>query len=811
MTTRNGQHKDYDTPSTAAVDALNAEAWAHRMGNPERTAELALEARRLSGEIGYRRGIVASVRNLAASHLMRSDYTTANDLAEEARSAAVEEGERVEEAYALNVLAWAQYRLANIEESTALHIRSIELAKERPDIEASALRGMGQIRNMLGDTGGALDFLARSLDLTIAIGDRAEEACVLLAVGNIRERCGSYAEALDLYTRCLEIAREISNIRLEAYASGNIGTVHERIGSNAESLAHNLRSLELKKLIDDRWGMGVSYNNIAVIYASLGEYPSAMEAHLGSLRITEEIGDREGMSVALNGVGQMYQALGDRVRAMEYFTRSLGISRQIGYSRGEAFSLNHVGRCYESAGDHARALLHYVRSLRILEGLGDTYGTGWVLTAIGDLHGALGDHSRAADYYRRCLDISAGSGDRQVEVTALLALGTLQGGLGEYPIAIELLEQGLALSAETGNRDQEAKIFASLAEVHASAGHGRRSAYYRGRHQERMQEMFNERSAGRVRDILVRLEQNELARQGEELGLEEGDVSEVGAAVRRWSSARIAAALAGISESDPQSSSGTIAPAARVAEIVVVTFGEFRVKLPGGELSKGDWKRKKARDLFKLLLINHRRALTVDEIMEKLWGAGGGTELLVMNAVSHVRAALEPARDPHAPSRYLTSSDRAYTLDLGENAMIDFLRFKEMIVYARRSATAEERVRLYSDAAALYGGDFLKEDAFEEWTTSERDLLKDAYLEAMEYVAAEHLRRGAVELAGDTARRILECDDTSERAYEILMLALRERGRRGEIRNVFERCRRAFLSDQGTEPPSRLRQIAYPD
>ena len=152
-------------------------------------------------------------------------------------------------------------------------------------------------------------------------------------------------------------------------------------------------------------------------------------------------------------------------------------------------------------------------------------------------------------------------------------------------------------------------------------------------------------------------------------------------------------------------------------------------------------------DLFKLLLANHRSAVTMDEIHEKLWGEIGerNLEMLVMNAATHIRNALGMRAEGAESNASLIHLDRGFVLDLGYDAWIDFVRFKELIVAARRSETVQERIGHYASAVELYGGDFLPEDAFVEWTDFQRQMLKDAWFEAMEFLAREHLRSGALD------------------------------------------------------------------
>ena len=134
-------------------------------------------------------------------------------------------------------------------------------------------------------------------------------------------------------------------------------------------------------------------------------------------------------------------------------------------------------------------------------------------------------------------------------------------------------------------------------------------------------------------------------------------------------------------------------------------------------------------------------------------------------------------------------------------------QFRDRIVAARSSDTVAERTRLYAEAITLYRGDFLPEDLLADWTDFQRQILKDAWFEAMEFLAREHLRDREHDQAIDFARQILTRDDTSESAWHILLLSLVERGRTAEARRAWEQCVERFRRDLGDEPPEWLREV----
>jgi tetratricopeptide (TPR) repeat protein len=798
-------------PMAASVDAPLSRAWRIRSSEPRRAIDLAgtilVRARRR----GDRRAIAQCLSTIAAAKVAVSSYDEAIATAHEALSIFRDDGDVAGEALALATLASAQRRLGDLASAREILAVALERAQRggTPEIIAICLNGFGSIHRSTGEYDLSLELQRRARDLAHSVGSEEEECGAMLGIGSSLERLGRYSEALETYREALAIAERLGHTRMEAYAAGNIGTTLERLGFVSEALAYELRSLAMKQLADDRWGLGVSYNNLGLIYRYLGEYASALEANVKSLETTRAIGDREGESVALNGIGQVYEDLGDMTRVLECYSASLEISRTIGFRQGEAFSLAHLGRFYQHVGDVPRALMCHLRCLRIAETSGERYLQSAALISVGHAYAALGEIDNAERSMRGAYDLAHDTGDRLGEASSLLALGELLSGsatdTARVDEGIEHLMASLAIAEELGHTESMRSVLLRLADVHARRGDRDGAQRFSARYRMCTEEIFNVETTRRVSELLVGFEGSALREQALAIGLEETDLAELDAAVRRGIQTRMAA-------SRPASDDATavIDRAGRAdadpTGIVVRTFGEFRVSVGGRELGTAEWKRKRARDLFKLLLINHRRALTLDEIIETLWDgrADRKSEMLVMNAISHIRSALEPDRRRGASSAYLVGSDRSYALHLDESAWVDFLRFKEIVVAARRTTNARERRDLYEQAADLYRGDFLKEEYYEPWTATERDLLKDAFLESVEFLAVEYARSGEHDAAIDAARRIIASDCTSERAHEVLIASLVARGRHADARRALEECSAAYARELDEEPPARF-------
>lgn len=795
------------------VDAATKLAGELLVVEPARGMDLARTARLRAIELGYTPGVVAALQVLAYGNIaIFSDHDVGRAQLDECLRIARDLGDHHGEMKALNLLGSLRRRMGNGRGAIACHAEVLEMARANGsrEGEAMALNGLGHAYRMTGEVERALEAHRQSLEIAREVAYEYEEASALNGLGNTYEKLGEFNEAFECYTLCLDLAEKIGNRQLVSYASGNIAIIHQRFGDNAAALHFELESLRCKQQLGDRWGAGVSYNNLGIIYKNLGEYANALEMHLESLKITEEIDDLEGQSVSLNNIGMIYEILGDQSKSLDHYQRSLAIAERVGYRQGQAYSFDHIGRIHAEQGDYPRALIHYMKSLQIHRSTGDRYGERSVLQHIGSVHLHVNDLEKAAEHYTASLRIAEETGEKEGQAVTLINLASLERLRGEYDTAARQLHDALEIAQEMGNRDLVGQSLQELARVYEALGDEVGSARFQRMYDEVHRKLFNNEMKQHIRKLIADFERHNAHREAELLGLRQEDLADMDDALRKLSRHRMERMLERAGTQRPADERRTEAGPA----IHVQTFAEFRITIGGRELRRGDWHRKRARDLFKLLLLNHGRAVTVDDIAEYLWGglADRNVEQLVMNAVSHIRKALEPHREPHKPSALLTSGDHAYTLDLGEHAVIDFLRFRSLIVEARHASTTELRRRLYEEAAALHTGEFLKEDLYERWTEAERDCLGGMLFEALTYLGGEYLRETRFEEAIAAARSLLERDAISGKSYELLISALLGSGRIAEARRALDNCTAAFHAELGADPPEHLRRLVetYP-
>lgn len=183
-------------------------------------------------------------------------------------------------------------------------------------------------------------------------------------------------------------------------------------------------------------------------------------------------------------------------------------------------------------------------------------------------------------------------------------------------------------------------------------------------------------------------------------------------------------------------------------ELAIKTLGGFEVVRQGTPV---EFKSKKSRTLLKILIARRGRPVPRERLMELLWPgedpAKLGNRLSV--ALTTLRATLGRELD------VIKTDAGAVSLDL-TLVGVDVERF------------------LRAPAERLYTGDFLEEDAYEDWATDLRDEARAAYAALLRARAAD---------PKETIRaclRLLELDPYDAGAHEALIARLDGTGRHGE-------------------------------
>ena len=225
-----------------------------------------------------------------------------------------------------------------------------------------------------------------------------------------------------------------------------------------------------------------------------------------------------------------------------------------------------------------------------------------------------------------------------------------------------------------------------------------------------------------------------------------------------------------------------------------VTYGEQRVT---------DWPSRKGRLLLAYLAFYSRRPVSKDVLMDLFWPDSSSRRASnnLSIAVHQVRGALGSVVS--GDERGIHVYQGLYGLDPSISVAVDVDEFRAAVAEGRLAAAkraAADADEAFNRAIALYRGEFLESDLYEEWTIAPRREMGHLYLEAITWLARSAIEGSDWRSAIDYLSRLIEADPVNELGYRGLMRAHAELGSRGEARHIYETCVQQLSTELGVEP-----------
>jgi DNA-binding SARP family transcriptional activator/tetratricopeptide (TPR) repeat protein len=212
-------------------------------------------------------------------------------------------------------------------------------------------------------------------------------------------------------------------------------------------------------------------------------------------------------------------------------------------------------------------------------------------------------------------------------------------------------------------------------------------------------------------------------------------------------------------------------------EIHVTLLGRFAVTVDGVPVAETGWKRRQAAAMVKVLALAPRRRLHREQVIDLVWP--GDT---IAEAVPKLHKAAHFARRAiGVPDSVVLRGDQV-VLYPGGSVTVDAVQFEEL---ARRALAAGDTVAA-QEALALYGGELLPADRYEEWAETRREQLSQSHLDLLR-------------LDGQW-EAVAELDPGDERAHLALMRRHAANGDRHAALRQFDRLDRALRQELGLAP-----------
>jgi tetratricopeptide (TPR) repeat protein len=510
--------------------------------------------------------------------------------------------------------------------------------------EGSAHNLLGIGHHDIGNLDIALEHLQAALALHHKDGRQSSIASLLHNIGNIYALKGEFEIALKWYLRALNLRQYASRELLPRLLNG-LGYAHYQLGQHTEALNYLTQSLETAEADGFKFMQVIALGNLVDVYMHYGDYTAALKFCISALVLAEQLGNQKEVASKKLRLGTIYLRMGDRSAAIVAFVEALRIAEQLGAALIKIIALSKLGEVYAQLEEYDHAKTHFLKAKSLAQTCGYAFS------------------------------------DAQVS----LELAKLFMKQRQYSAALPLLNEGLLASQQAASKVLEQQYHEVLATLYKSLSNLTLSL----QHTKLAESLQAQISAhGTTRHLLMEFETRRFFR--DQRSSSKSDVETSLHLARKAIEQKYEHFLV----RRPFQQDALLLAPTKSRSIFVKTFGEFVVTINGRTVTKSDWQRKKARDIFKILLIHHQKAVTTDELIDLLWNdtTKHNVEQVIKNSISFIRRVIEPDLAPREPSTFLRNEGKAYILDLGDGASIDFLEFKSLIHQASKGT---DRVALY--------------------------------------------------------------------------------------------------------------------
>ena len=243
--------------------------------------------------------------------------------------------------------------------------------------------------------------------------------------------------------------------------------------------------------------------------------------------------------------------------------------------------------------------------------------------------------------------------------------------------------------------------------------------------------------------------------------------------------------------------------------LIVTTLGRFSILRDQDLLSGGNWNRRRVCELFKLLLSAEQHRLHREQVQELLWPSSSMEQAANSfgKTLYLLRRALEPDLATGKSSTYV-SLDHDILLLVPGSIQIDADLFESMAKQVQinmhsgpiKEQQLQSTLDAFDNVLALYGGDYLPDDLYEDWAQRRRDRLRRTYSWLLEQAAKVAVVGSQGQRACEYLRALLEYNNTDEQSHRELMLIYARMGRRSEALNQYSLLREALQEELGANP-----------
>ena len=240
-------------------------------------------------------------------------------------------------------------------------------------------------------------------------------------------------------------------------------------------------------------------------------------------------------------------------------------------------------------------------------------------------------------------------------------------------------------------------------------------------------------------------------------------------------------------------------------------FGGLDINVGGRNVRERDWKKRKARLLFAMLVIRRGQDVARDQLFEYLWPdmeeERAKNNLYVV--WSAMKSVLMGKGERGGKCPYVESVG-GVCRSVRETVRTDVDDFQAALIAARDAEAAKNAVdalRAYERIADLYRGDLLPGDCYDDWFANLREHYRSEFVDAM--LRGTQLLMGADDPGNALifSRRAIQCDPFREDLYQAALRCQIAAGQRSSAIDTYLQCRDKLADELGLDPSVETRAL----
>jgi DNA-binding SARP family transcriptional activator len=241
----------------------------------------------------------------------------------------------------------------------------------------------------------------------------------------------------------------------------------------------------------------------------------------------------------------------------------------------------------------------------------------------------------------------------------------------------------------------------------------------------------------------------------------------------------------------------------KTLHLEVHCFDRFEVR--SGKKKITEWHGSRVKSIMQYLISRPREPISRDSIMEALWPEhdpkiARNNLKVAIHSLKKILNYLLGQKENFPCILFLQDS---YLINPEIDLWLDVEQFEQHWArgrYLEQEGNLTAAMEEFESAEALYQGDYLEDELYDEWTLLRRETLKDTYLIILSKLADHALETGNHESCITLCQKTLGKDSCCEDAYRRLIRCCSRLGNRNRSLRWYDICCKTMLAELDIAP-----------